>query len=263
MLKPTLDCRHSPARITSAGKLHHYWLLPIFVAIAWTNLVGLLPTVSGEETLTPIGSINLLLTNQAMTVQAVISAIQEPVGARAPYIVSLTENNATIPLVYWPDMQPQLAAKVKVGNLIRARVKMKLYRGHPELQISGPDAIDLVNAAPESSTTSNSPTAITTATPASAPEQTLIGKIKQDWVGRAVVISGTISGIDNGDKSRRLSVQDRTGEIQVLLGEQELAGLPVSQLVPGRALTITGPVKLLDGKLAIIPEAAGAVTITP
>jgi DNA/RNA endonuclease YhcR with UshA esterase domain len=60
-----------------------------------------------------------------------------------------------------------------------------------------------------------------------------------------------------------LSLQDRTGEIQVVLGETELTGLPVDRLVPGRALTITGPVKLLDGKPAVIPELAGAVTLTP
>jgi hypothetical protein len=270
MLRPTLDRRRSYARITSAGNLRPRWLLPIFVAIAWTNLVGLIPNLSAEETLTPIASIDLSLTNQAITVQAIISAIREPSGGRAPYIVSLTESNATVPLVYWADMQPQLAAKVKVGNIIRARVKMKLYRGHPELQISGPDAIDLVSAAPSSAASTNSPTdaaaspvpsASTNSPP--APVQTLIGQIKEDWVDKPVVISGTVSGIDSGDNSRRLSVQDRTGEIQVVLGGNVLTGLAVDQLVPGRAVTITGPVKLLDGKPAVIPELAGAVMLVP
>jgi DNA/RNA endonuclease YhcR with UshA esterase domain len=92
--------------------------------------------------------------------------------------------------------------------------------------------------------------------------QTVIGKIKEDWVGRMVVISGTLAGIDNSDKTHRLSIQDATGEIQVVLGESELTGLNVDQLVPGRVLTITGPVKLLDGKRAIVPVAPGAVTLT-
>jgi len=269
MLRPNLDCHRSHDKLTSAREFCLCWLLLIFVAIAWTNLVGLVPTLSAEETLTPIASINTSLTNQAITVQAVISAIREPsAGGRAPYIVSLTESNATVPLVYWSDMQPKLATKVNVGNLIRAKVKVKLYRGHPELQISGPDAIDLVSAAPPSATSTNSPveapaspSPATAATPTSAPVKTVIGKIKEDWVGRTVVISGTISGSDNGDKSRRLSIQDATGEIQVVLSENQLAGLHVDQLVPGRVLTITGPVKLLDGKPAVIPEATGAVTL--
>jgi DNA/RNA endonuclease YhcR with UshA esterase domain len=268
MLKPTLDCHRSHDRITSVENLRPCWLLPIFVAIAWTNLVGPVPTLSAEETLTPIASINLSLTNQVIAVQAVVSAIREPSGGRAPYIVSLTESNATVPLVYWSDMQPKLAAKVKVGNLIHAKVNVKLYRGHPELQISGPDAIDLVSAAPPSAASTNSPVGAsaspspaTAPTPTSAPVQTVIGEIKDDWVGRVVVISGTISGIDNGDKSRRLRIQDATGEIQVVLSENQLTGLPIDQLVPGRVLTITGPVKLLDGKRGIVPEAAGAVTL--
>jgi DNA/RNA endonuclease YhcR with UshA esterase domain len=268
MLRPGFNSQHSDDGIISAEGLRRQWQLPIFVAIAWTILVGFVPILSAEETLTPIASINPSLTNQAITVQAVVSAIREPSGGGAPYIVSLTEGNATVPLVYWPDMQPQLATKVKVGNVIHAKVKVKLYRGHVELQISGPDAIDLVSAAPPSAapttapaeaSTSPSPSAV--ATPSPAPEQTVIGKIKEDWVGRVVVISGTISGIDSGDKSRRLSVQDRTGEIQVILSESELTSLPIDKLVPGRVLTITGPVKLLDGKPAVIPEVAGAVTL--
>ena len=82
-------------------------------------------------------------------------------------------------------------------------------------------------------------------------------------MGRTVVFSGTISGTDNGDKSRRLSIQDATGEIQVVLAERELTGLHVDQLAPGRVVTITGPVKLLDGKLVVVPEAASAVMLAP
>jgi hypothetical protein len=270
MLRPNLDCHRSHDRITSVETFRPRWLLPIFVAIAWTNLAAPVPTLSAEEPLTPIASINLSLTNQAITVQAVVSAIREPSSGHAPYIVSLTESNATVPLVYWSDMQPKLAAKVKVGNLIRAKVKVKLYRDHPELQISGPDAIELVSAAPTVATSTNAPTEATAspapsvaATPPPAAVQTVIGKIKEDWVGRTVVISGTISGSDNGNKSRRLSIQDATGEIQVVLGEAELTGLHIDRLVPGRVLTITGPVKLLDGKPAVIPEAASAITLAP
>ncbi len=268
MMKPTLDCRRSHDKITSAENLHSRWLLPIFVAITWTNLVGVVPAISAGETLTAIASINLSLTNHAIAVQAVISAIREPSSERAPYIVSLTEDKATVPLVYWSDMQPQLAAKVKVGNLIHAKVTVKLYRDHPELQISGPDAIDLVSAASPTDGSTNSPAAATPppapvvdATPSSPPVQTVIGKIKEDWVGRAVVISGTISDSDNGNKTRRLSVQDATGAIQVVLGESELTSLPVNEWLLGRVVTITGPVKLVDGKLTVVPQSASAVTL--
>ncbi|MGD1017860.1 MAG: hypothetical protein ABSA12_00945 [Verrucomicrobiia bacterium] len=268
MLKPTLDCRCSPEKITSVENRRPHWLLPIFVAIAWTNLVGTVPALSAEETHTPIASINLSLTNHAITVQAAISAIQEPSGARAPYVVSLMESNATVPLVYWSDMQPKLAEKVKVGNVIRAKVKVSLYRDRLQLRISGPDAIDLVSAAPSTDDSTNSPAEATNApppvvpaTPSSPPVRAAIGNIKEDWVGRWVIISGTISGSDNGEKSRRLSVQDATGEIQVVLGESELINLPIHEWLLGRVVKITGPVNLVDEKLTVVPQSADAVTL--
>jgi DNA/RNA endonuclease YhcR with UshA esterase domain len=268
MLKSMPDCRQSLG-ITSVDVLRLRWLVLIFVAVAWTNLAVVVPALSAEEPITPIAGINPSLVDHAITVQAVVSAIQEPAGGGAPYVVSLTQGRATIPLVYWPDMQPQLAAKMKIGNLIRAKVTVKLYRNHLELQISGPDAIDLVNttSTPPPASTNVSTEAATppppaaVSTPPPTAMQTVIGKIKDDWVGRVVVISGTISGIDTGDKSRRLSIQDATGEIQVVLSESQLASLHVDQLVPGRVLTITGPVKLLEGKRTITPETPGAVRV--
>ncbi|HTS19409.1 MAG TPA: OB-fold nucleic acid binding domain-containing protein [Verrucomicrobiae bacterium] len=227
------------------------------------------------------------MTNRTVHVEATISAIREPSGnGRIPYVVSLTEGGTTIPLVYWPEIQPELTAKIRVGNVIQVKAKVAAYRGRLELVISRAESVELVSAPPEASSSANSTPAPTTApptptasaapTPSPAPpptppsatsstpaERTLIGKIKEDWVGRNVAILGTISGIDNGVKSRHLSVQDRTGEIEVVLDDQVLGGLEVNRLVPGRALTITGPVKLVDGKLVIVPEGASAVTMSP
>lgn len=92
---------------------------------------------------------------------------------------------------------------------------------------------------------------------------TVIRKIKEDWVDRVVVISGTISGSAKIDKGQRLSVQDATGEIQVVLGEKALAGLVVAELQPGRVLTVIGPVKAYEGKPAIVLETPGAVALAP
>ena len=267
----------------------------IFVAIVCTNLVGLASALAEDAPLTPIPSIDLSLTNQLITVQALITNIREPTGPRSPYIVTLTESNATVPLVYWSDMQPQLSSKVKLGNIINAEVKVSTYRHNIQLRISSNDAIRVVGTAPIPAASTNTPApgaspaapstnaartkpaastnttvvgasasapsanaAPTTSFPP-APVATDIGKIKEDWVGRVVVISGTISGGGTTDKGRRFSLRDATGEIQVLLGQTVLGGLSADKLPPGQTLTITGPVKLLDGKLAVIPETRAAV----
>jgi len=95
------------------GKLRGSVLVSLFVALLCTNMAKHASALTNEASLTPVGSITKELTNQNVTVQAVISSIREPQSARAPYLVSLTESNATLPLVYWSDMQPQLASKVK------------------------------------------------------------------------------------------------------------------------------------------------------
>jgi len=262
---------HSPSRITSAGNAGRYWLLPIFVGLLSTNLVGLISAVAMDAPLTPIAAIIRSSTNYDITVQATIASVREPSSAHAPYTITLVEGNASIPLVYWPDMQPQLAPKVKTGNVIRANVTVSVYRDHLQLRIKSADAIRLVSASPDATT--NTAAAAATgaaasptppaAAPTAPPAETVIGKIKADWVDRVVIISGTVSGSEAADNGRRLSVQDATGEIAVALGEKVLPGLVVTDLQPGRALTVTGPVKLVEGKLTVIPDAASAIKFVP
>jgi DNA/RNA endonuclease YhcR with UshA esterase domain len=226
--------------------------------------------VASDTPLTPIGTITKSLIDHDVTVQATIASIREPGSGRAPYIVTLTESNASLPLVYWSDMQPQLAPKVKTGNVVRANVTVSVYRDNLQLRIKNPDAITLVSAAPDATTNATAAAATTEAAASPAPSaavptvppvETVIGKIKGDWADRVVIILGTISGSETADKGRRLSVQDATGEIAVVLGEKVLSGLVVTDLQPGRVLTVTAPVKLVDGKLALIPDAASAIKL--
>jgi DNA/RNA endonuclease YhcR with UshA esterase domain len=250
----------SKIQLTSrGGRFARRWLLSLFVAVLCTNLAKPAPALASEASLTPVGSITKALTNHDVTVQAVISNVREPNSDRAPYIVSLTEGGATLPLVYWPDMQPQLAPKVKVGNLIRVTARVNLYRDNLQLRLRSVTALDVVTAAAASAeTATNAPSASPT-----TPTETVIGAIKADWADRVVIISGTIAASDNVDKVQRISVQDATGEIKVVLGEKALSGLAPADFQPGRAITITGPVKLENGTRTIVPEAAGAVKLAP
>jgi len=236
-------------------------------------LAGQAPALASDVPLTPVAKITKALTNQHITVQATISNIRLPTSERAPYIVTLSEGDASVSLVYWSNLQTQLASKVGTGNVIRANVTVSTYRDQLQLRIPNADAVQLVSGtatspvpAPAPSPTPPPPTPPAPAPPTPpkappTPTATTIGKIKGDWADRVVVISGTISGSDKIDKGQRLSVQDATGEIQVVLGEKALTGLAVAELQPGRALTVTGPVKISEGKPVIIPEAPGAVKL--
>jgi DNA/RNA endonuclease YhcR with UshA esterase domain len=156
-------------------------------------------------------------------------------------------------------MQTQLASKMNTGNVIRAKATVSVFRDQIQLRFRNADAIEVVGTAAVPGTPANPQAGASPATPTALPTMTVIGKIKEDWSNRVVVVSGTISSSDKTDKGQRLSVQDATGEIQVVLEEKALTGLALTQLQPGRALTVTGPVKVYEGKLAIVPETPGAV----
>jgi len=252
MLNP--DCPGSREGL-AAEKSECRWFLPIFVAILCTNLAGPAPALANEGPLTPIAGISKSLAYQEITVQAVIASISPPHGG-GPYTVTLSQGGATIPLIYWPDLQPQLGPKLTVGKLVRAKVKVGIYQDRLQLNIRNADAIEVAN---------NGAFGTTNAAPApgSPPTETVIGKIKTDWVDRAVIIFGTISDSETTGIGWQLKVQDATGEIPVVLGEKTLPGLTVAELQPGRVVTVTGAVKVYDGKPVLVPDVAGAVKLTP
>lgn len=265
---PTFASHPSKNQCPSHGESHYWrWLLSLFVALLCTNMAKPPATLAVDASLTPIATITKAMTNHDVTVQAVISNVREPSSPRAPYNVSLTENGATLPLIYWSDMQPQLASKVKTGNVVRVTASVSVYRDTLQLRLRNASAFDVVTAATGTETTTNATTAVppaaSAASPTTPPAATVIGAIQADWVGRVVIISGTIAGSDNVDKAQRLSVQDATGEIKVVLGEKALSGLSPGDFQPGRTITITGPVKLENGTRTIVPEAAGAVKLAP
>ena len=254
-------------RTPRGGKFHLRWLLSFFVMVLCTNMANPAITLANDASLTPIGSVSKSLSNQVVTVQAVISNVAEPSSGRAPYIVSLTEGGATLPLVYWSDMQPQLAGKVKVGNTIRVTAPVNIYHDQLQLLLRNAASVvvvsDAAGAATPATATLASPPPMSSTGLAASPAATVIGAIKADWADRVVIISGTIATSDSADKPQRLSVQDATGEITVVLGEKALSGLSVAELQPGRVVTITGPVKLENGTRQIVPDAAGAVKLGP
>src|ERR1700722_3366904 len=116
-------------RRTSEGAgLRKSWLLSLFVGLLCTNMANPVAAVANDASLTPIASITKALTNHEVTVQAVISNIREPSSAHAPYNVGLTEDTATLPLIFWPDLQTQLGSKLKMGNVVRVTCLVSVYR---------------------------------------------------------------------------------------------------------------------------------------
>src|SRR6266404_6535382 len=260
---PTFASHISWNQFTStARKFHSRWLLSLFVGLLYTNVANPTRALAADAPLTPVASITKAMTEHEVTVQAVISNIREPSGPRAPYNVMLTENGATLPLIFWPDMQVQIASRLKVGNAVRVTALVSVYHDALQLRLRSPTALDVINAVAGAAETATNASAIA-GSPTAPPVETVIGAIKADWADRIVIVSGTIASSESVDKTQNLTVQDATGEIRVTLGEKVLSGLSAAGFQPGRTVTITGAVKFNSGTRTIVPETAGAVKLGP
>ena len=236
------------------------WLLPVLVAILCANLTGQAPALASDEQLTPIASIGKSLLNREITVQAVVGGVDRPREA-GPYYVALTQAGATIPLIFWPGMQAQLGPKVKAGNLVRAKVRVSVYQDQLQLRIGGPGRAGSRqqrrgphNESRFQRDRSRSHRSAATTPPHPAPTETVIGKIKADWVDRAVLISGTVSGSETKGTGWQLKVQDATGKIRSCSGKRPWPGWPSPGTARGWVVTVTGPVKVYEGKPASFPR---------
>lgn len=266
-MTPKFAMHFSRNKTTPGGRNSHPWrLLSLFVGLLCTSVANQ-AALAADASLTPVATITKAMTNHNVTVQATISGVREPSSARAPYNISLTEDGATLPLIYWSDMQPQLASKVKVGNVVQVTALVNVYRQTLQLRLQNPASLTVVSEAPGGATAAPADAGAPTQAPSTAstagPAATVIGAIKADWADRVVIVSGTIATSESVDTTQRLSVQDSTGEIQAVLNEKVLSGVPATELQPGRVITITGTVKFDNGKRQIIPDTAGAVKFGP
>jgi DNA/RNA endonuclease YhcR with UshA esterase domain len=84
---------------------------------------------------TPLATITPDMVGKDVTVVATITEVHEPRSERAPYTVTLTQDDGHITLVYWSDMQPQLKDKIKAGIRVRINGQVSKYREMLQLKI--------------------------------------------------------------------------------------------------------------------------------
>ena len=96
------------------------------------------------ETTTPLADITTAMIGKTVTVQAIIAEIREPSSERAPYLVTLTQNNTQIPLVYWSDLQKRIKIQPKVGDRVRVNGQVSEYRGTLQIKLSTPSGLAIL-----------------------------------------------------------------------------------------------------------------------
>ena len=219
-------------------------------------------TSAAETPLTPLAKVNDSLKGKDITVQALVSAVQEPRSERAPFVITLTDGSVKIPMVFWNenDLYTKIKGHVRVGNTVRTKVSVGDYRGTLQLRLRNPQDIQSVAALPTSAEREQNDRPIP---PAANPADKMdIGRITDEWTNRTVTVGGTITTSDNIGKGQRVRVRDASGEIQIILWDNVLAKLPAADLASGHGITVTGSVKIYRGQLEIVPGASEAVKVT-
>jgi DNA/RNA endonuclease YhcR with UshA esterase domain len=201
---------------------------------------------------TPLAKINQSMNGQEVYIQATISDIREPrEGSKAPFIVTLSEGDSKVSMVFWSNLHKQIAQHIRVGNVIRATAVVSEYRGTLQLKLRNAKDIESVGAAPTAQA----------ANPEPADGKATIGSITEGWANRTVTISGNISSSDSIGKGQRLRLHDDTGEIQVVLWDNVLSRIPATEFQSGRSVSVTGRVKVYRGQLEVVPDSAEGVKI--
>ncbi len=93
------------------------------------------PPAPEAGALTPVASITTALMNRDVTVQANITEIREPRSEKAPYTVTLVQDNARIPLVFWSAVQEPIKQQLNVGNVVRVKAQVTEYRGTLQIKL--------------------------------------------------------------------------------------------------------------------------------
>lgn len=104
------------------------------------------PATSPAAGATPVSAITTAMLNKDVTVQATITEIREPRSDKAPYIVTLAQDNARISLVFWSDLQTQIKDHLKVGNVIRVNAQVGEHRGTLQIKLRNAADLTLVSA---------------------------------------------------------------------------------------------------------------------
>lgn len=217
---------------------------------------------------TGLSDINQSLMGQDVTVQATITDVREPRSERAPFIVTLTQGSTAIPMVFWKDLQAQIADKIRVGNVIRVKAQVSEHRGTLQIKLRNAGDIELVGAGTSGDSSraapASEPAPVADAAPATETKtgSTTIDSITEAAVNNTVTIAGRIASSDSIGKGQRLRVKDDSGEIQVILWDNVLSRVSATDLQAGREITVTGRVKSYRGKLEIVPDSAAGVTLS-
>jgi len=166
-----------------------------------------------DKSLTPLANVNDSLTNEDITTQATISEVREPRSERVPFVITLADGNAKVPMVLWMESYERVKQHFRVGNTVRVTVTVSNYRGTLQLRLQTAQDIQSVGAwSPTPPRSDITRPAESNAFPPASVGKVDIARITAESTSRTVTAAGTITTTDSVGMSKRLRVRDATGK---------------------------------------------------
>ena len=228
-----------------------------------------------EVTYTPvdIGAITAEDVGAQVRIQGQIAQVT-PFSAGVKYTVR--DGTGEITLLLWSDVAEAVPRREDLiaGAEISARGKVSEYHG--ELEIIPAAGTDVTVLAVRTATPTPIPEPTATPQPTAAPtstptpvftptptvEVTAIGTIGPEHLGQKLTVEGEIVQVASFSQGVKLTLDDSTGQITLLLWQDTYRALPNrADLRAGTRVQASGVVNEYEGALELVPEAVGDLVV--
>lgn len=185
-----------------------------------------------------------------VTVTGTLKSVDVPgPGSKAPYVLTLAEEGATLAVVFWDDVFQGLEKKLPVpGKLIRAKGKVGVYKDTVQLKVW--DARDL-----RVITEQGNPGAVT------AQPLSRIADIKAERKGDVFTVDGRLGEPRSVRGGVIYPLTDDSGTINVVFWDKKVSGEDRAALESGVRIRVTAPLVVYKGKLELIPVDVGGFNV--
>lgn len=172
-----------------------------------------------------------------------------PGGSKAPYVLTLEEDGTELAVIFWDKVFQGLERKLPTpGKMISARGRVEVYKDTVQLKVW--EAADL-----------------RTVEEAEVPARILtsslgrIADITAEQKGEVFTVIGTLGEPRSIRGGVIYPLADDSGEILLLLWDEQVSGEERDALESGVRVRVTAPLVVYKGKLELVPENAGAFRV--
>lgn len=186
---------------------------------------------------------------ELVTVTGTLKTIGIPrPGSNAPYVLTLEEDGAELPIIFWDDVFEGLERKLPLpGSLVSARGRVDVYQGTVQIKVR--EAGDLRVPAHESSGLN------------AVPPVRRIAEISAAQKGEMVTVDGILGEPKSISGGVIYPITDESGEMKVLFWDKQVSGEERDALESGAHLRVTAPLVVYKGTLELVPADAGGFDV--